>query len=334
MWLRKFKKSFVNYVLKHWRGELPLAISFWVNFFLVTVGLRCIEWLCSSIFVFENPLYDARLYIIYSVFIIGIILPWQIVGLWRACILPKNWAGKSFWSRAVRVSVIVVTFIVPVAFIAHWPVYKGEFQIGFMKDPRSEYIFAWKKEGTLLYLNGELGYGVSKDFEKMVKGNPKVRGVIFNSHGGYSYEGRQLAKLIIAYGLNTYSFEHCDSACTIAFIAGKRRFVGADAKLGFHQSRLIYEDRSKIEEVKKDDEKDHLFFEHQGIKKNFLKKISAIPSNKVWFPSIDELLQAGVIHGIVDPCEILKANAQSADVNTATVTDDMNSQVASEANRM
>ena len=33
-----------NYILRHWRGELPLAVSFWVNIFIIN------EWIISNIF--------------------------------------------------------------------------------------------------------------------------------------------------------------------------------------------------------------------------------------------------------------------------------------------
>lgn len=42
----------MNYIYKHWRGELPLVISFWINlillnFFLLTgwIFFYTVEWL-------------------------------------------------------------------------------------------------------------------------------------------------------------------------------------------------------------------------------------------------------------------------------------------------
>jgi hypothetical protein len=118
------------------------------------------------------------------------------------------------------------------------------------------------------------------------------------------YEGRELSKLILVYGLDTYSLKGCYSAGTMAFISGTNRFLGTGASLGFHQYHLHYEDIDKFVNLKKEQEKDLRIFKRKGIKKEFLEKLYATSSEDLWFPSRDELLSAGVIHGVVNPSDL------------------------------
>ncbi len=42
--------------------------------------------------------------------------------------------------------------------------------------------------------------------------------------------------------------------------------------------------------------RDRAFFEAQSISKNFLDKIFDAPSNRIWHPSHEQLLQSGAVH--------------------------------------
>ena len=301
-----YGKSQVNYILKHWRGEFPLAISLWINFILLMAGIRSAEWLFRKAKIVEQPQYAARLLIVYLILLIGIIMPWQIIGVWRACKHHKEQTGKKFLARTFRGFAIFVLLLYVVAISSNLPAYIDDYRLGFMKDKYANYTIDLKNDGTLIYLKGNLGFGVSKEVEKLLRKHPKVRGIVLDSYGGYIYEGRQLSKLITFYGLNTYSFNVCCSACTTAFIAGNKRFLGTDAILGFHQFRSVYSNLAKYLNLQKEQEKDKLIFKRQGITQEFLDKMFNAHSDDLWFPSVDELLKAGIIHAVVDPCEILE----------------------------
>ncbi len=119
-------------------------------------------------------------------------------------------------------------------------------------------------------------------------------------------EGRGLAMLIRKHKLGTYSFKECSSACTIAFIAGAKRLLGVNAKLGFHQYRLDAKNVIPFLDPNDELKKDLVFYESQSIDAAFLKKVFKTPLNEIWFPSHNELLKANVIHGVVDPIEIIE----------------------------
>ena len=68
--------------------------------------------------------------------------------------------------------------------------------MAFIKD--NNYRLTLERNDTLIHLQGELNWGVSKEVSKILKYNLGIEGIILDSTGGRIYEGRELAKLISA----------------------------------------------------------------------------------------------------------------------------------------
>ena len=294
----------VNYIQKHWRGELSLTVSFWINNFLLNVALT----LLSSLFLYsgtiENPVTYARVVIIFFAFAFLIIYPWQVIGLWRSCNNHIEKSGKRFWPRTVQVLVVLGLILALGRFSTSGPFYKHFFRLGFGEDEYGNYSIKLEKNNTLIHLQGGLGFGVSEEVAQLLKKYPKVEGIILDSIGGRIYEGRELADLISTYDLDTYSLKGCYSAATTAFIAGNNRFLGTGANLAFHQYTLGSDYIDTFVDIEEEQVKDLLIFQRQGIKSEFLDKLFNVPHEELWYPTVDEMLDAGVIHGIVNPSDL------------------------------
>ncbi|MFC1793812.1 hypothetical protein ACFL3Q_09530 [Planctomycetota bacterium] len=118
---RSIRKN--GYIRKHWRGELSLAVSFWINVFLVDLFLKLVEVL-SAEFI-HSPLTIARATTIYNPFVITILYAWQIIGLWRSCNRHIEATGKRFWARTAQ-AIVVLGFIATLSNLASsWPLYNG-----------------------------------------------------------------------------------------------------------------------------------------------------------------------------------------------------------------
>jgi len=90
----------------------------------------------------------------------------------------------------------------------------------------------------------------------------------------------------------------------IAFIAGKMRILNQKAKLGFHR----YSPLGGLPEESMEDQirLDKLYFKHvAGVDRRFVEKAFSTPSDDMWYPFIDELIEAGVITHMVDGSEII-----------------------------
>ncbi len=296
----------ISYIRKHWRGELLLSVSFWINVFLLNIVIWLLDALLANNGIIENPVILARAAIIFGAFVFLIVYPWQIIGLWRSCKRHIEIYGKYFWARTAQVLVVLGIIATLGSLDSYWPIYKGCFRMAFVKDNDfGNCTLTLEKNNTLIHLQGGLNLGVSKEVSKILKRNPGIEGIILDSIGGRIYEGRKLAKLISAYGLDTYSLKGCYSAAAVAFIAGERRFLGMGANLAYHQYKAGHEGLDSFVDMKEEQAKDLLIFRRQGIKSEFLDKLFNASSDDFWYPTVDEMLDAGVIHGVVNPSDLL-----------------------------
>jgi hypothetical protein len=87
-----------------------------------------------------------------------------------------------------------------------------------------------------LVLRGEIGFGSYKVLKKALALEPRLSLIEVESPGGYVVEGMAMAELIQQQGLDTVSLESCASACTLLLAAGNDRYIGPQARVGFHRS--------------------------------------------------------------------------------------------------
>jgi hypothetical protein len=99
--------SRANYMIRHWRGELSLTVSFWINLCLLSLGYV----LLAGLF-FEYPNlwpknYIAFCILVYTAAILGLAMPfWQMVGVWRSAKKLTDSGGPQFWARLAQLAVI------------------------------------------------------------------------------------------------------------------------------------------------------------------------------------------------------------------------------------
>ncbi|MFT5397741.1 MAG: hypothetical protein ACI8XW_000528, partial [Gammaproteobacteria bacterium] len=124
--------------------------------------------------------------------------------------------------------------------------------------------------------------------------------------GGQIYEGRGLSKLFTENEFDTYVYGECSSACTTAFVGGKRRYIGPRGKLGFHQYRVETTEYSQFVpfyDIRVEQQRDLALFKARGIDQDFLGEMFYQPANKIWFPDHSTLHQARIIHDVVNSKE-------------------------------
>jgi hypothetical protein len=121
--------------------------------------------------------------------------------------------------------------------------------------------------------------------------------VHLNSDGGRIGEAKKLYRTIQKRGLATYTSDRCQSACTIAFAAGRERWSLPNAKLGYHASSFPGMSAQDIRDADQDS-RDLLI--GSGISPDFVRKALATPNDSMWRPNADELMTGRVISGVVD----------------------------------
>jgi hypothetical protein len=120
---------------------------------------------------------------------------------------------------------------------------------------------------------------------------PNVRTVRFDSPGGHVQPAMQIAAMIRSRGLDTYVPRSCASACTLAFLAGKSRFLAPTARLGFHQAHAPGVPPEHFDPMMR------AAYEKAGVPDGFIDHVLRTPPTAIWFPTQSELHAAGLTTG-------------------------------------
>jgi hypothetical protein len=296
----------MSLIIKHWRGQYPLWISFWLIALLPIVLLRLVEphWLPLVPLAKSWAIPSV---IAYAAFVALLLFPWQAVGLIRSAYRHFDQFGKSHTLYAVQAAVIAGG----IAAASH-ALYTGQRltalvdQYEFEANKVVERLGIARSQSVpeLLMISGPLVFGSTNDVREFLAATTGIRTVVLNSDGGQIYEGRGLAFLFKEYGLNTHVEISCSSACTTAFIGGAIRTLSASAKLGFHQYGLDANRArqiSSIYDTVAEQQKDIALFVEQGVATEFTAKMFEAVSTEMWYPASSQLLDAGVITAVGKP---------------------------------
>ena len=294
----------MHYISKHWHGELSLRASFFINLCLITI--------CFTIFIallikrppIENPVTVAKILIFLNIMSL-FIYPWQVVGVWRSANAYVKSNNKAFWANVVKFLIIFGLFTSIGKIYIQFPIYKDIYKIGFVKDDQFDYELKLVNDNKLIYLSGGLAFGISKQVSNIIEQNPNVEGIILDSNGGRTYEGRALSSIIDNHQLDTYTLSGCYSSCCVAFISGKKRYLGKQANLAFHQYKSFSKNFSRYDDFSREYEKDFFYFKKQGISPDFINKIFKTKGDDLWYPTVAEMLDAGIIHDTVYASEVI-----------------------------
>lgn len=294
----------MNYIRNHWLGDQPLFRSFWINLILLRIVILYAERFTRPPYISEP---QAAIAATAAFFIVCqlIVLPWQVVGVLRSCdrflagFRPIVWV----WGIQAGIAASLILTLISV-FSGFQSLYIDRRDMLEAARPKPapiiKYTLTPVDGGRLIHLEGDFAPGITRDMEALLALRRDVEGIMLDSDGGRIYEGRGVAGLIMAHGLDTYVYETCKSACTTAFVAGATRTLGPNGRLGFHQYSLEAEFSSPLVDMAAEQEKDRRFFAGRNIGDDFLRKVFDTAHNDIWFPGNGELLAAGVIHRIAD----------------------------------
>jgi len=290
------KTYLLDYIKKHWQGRVSLTQAFWVNFVLLFLLLGLLERLLFPPFIVDEIAVTIAV-IVYFIVVKLVIYPWQVVGVLRSCATRIRLNTGRMRALAAQFAVAVSLAVILISTLETYQslqIYKQKLALERIKPPIPEYSLDLIKQDTLIHLRGPLEIGITNNVSDLIDRHPRVTGIILDSEGGQIYEGRGLARLIRENKLQTFSLEQCLSSCTTAFVAGTTRSLGTNARLGFHQ----YKTYSLIPSINVDNEqaKDMAIFVNQGVAPEFIDKIFMHPPESMWWPEIDELIAAGVVH--------------------------------------
>lgn len=149
--------------------------------------------------------------------------------------------------------------------------------------------------GSEIEFSGAMSAGAAGELRRVLDENPGVDVIHLNSPGGLVTEGRQMLALIRERQLITTTDRYCTSACVLAFLGGRERYLAPGAHLGLHGESSSVVDADHVAAFAQVDKQTMLAM---GIPAEFVDRAFSTPSDQLWVPSVGELQSANVITGV------------------------------------
>jgi hypothetical protein len=298
--ISKIARPRKNYFLRHWRGELSLPVSYWVNCLLGNIAAALVVAVIEAAPGLKRD-FDpsAALFSIVVIWAFLIVTAlWQIVGTSRSATNYGNSHPTKYWGGIAKFFLIVAAIQFGGGLLStgipqineYYKIYAGDQEVG-------KYGFKVLRDGRELEFSGGITFGAAKAFQQFADAMGGLQLVHLDSPGGRISEAIKIGKAIKERGLSTYVSHQCMSACTIIFLSGQRRLISADGKLGFHQPDfpgMSPEDRREAIASQE------TLLEHLGVSTTFAHRANLSSPNDMWTPTLNELLSEHVATKVVD----------------------------------
>jgi hypothetical protein len=293
-------KKWNNYIARHWRGELSLPVSYWINGFLGNIAATlAIVAITASTNLKDYFRPELALLSIVSVWItVLVVFVWQMVGVWRSATSYQRIRLKSYWGGIAKFVVIIALLRTIVEFgqtgapqiAEYYKIYAGDNEVG-------KYTFRVLGDGQELEFSGGITFGAAQAFRQFVDAMGNLKVVHLDSLGGRISEAQLIGNVIRDRGLSTYVPHRCMSACTIIFLSGRERFISPESRIGFHQPNFP----GMTDEVRRDaiaGEERRL--RQLGVSAAFAHRANTAAPSDMWFPTTAELLSEHVATQLVN----------------------------------
>ena|ERR1700730_16352920 len=92
----------VTYIKRHWRGDLSLPVSYWINGWLLGIG-----YIVGTSAYQPNPSITSAIGLLILIALGCAIEVWQLIGIWRSASKHTERGGRKIWAYLAQVGVIV-----------------------------------------------------------------------------------------------------------------------------------------------------------------------------------------------------------------------------------
>jgi hypothetical protein len=282
----------------HWHGGFPLARAYWVNnLLLLLLWTQATAAIVASGLTQELGMRASGLWSL-SVFLAGMTLSlWSAVGVWRSAERHVFRGGRPLWARVVRVALALELLLLVITGSEQASIFNQSVMLALGRDTMPAANLRIANRATEVEISGGLSFGTADRLKAILDATPTIRSVRLDSSGGWIAEGAKLADLVERRELTTRTSSECDSACLLVFMAGKHRFLGPKANLGFHEAsvagvggKLASEGTQTIREA----------LQRRGVPEGFIREALSTSASSIWYPTTEELIAARVITAVVD----------------------------------
>lgn len=305
-----------SFIVRHWKGELPLWASWWLIVFvgglLELLALNVIRNLLATPDTNDPSSILAAIVLSWS--LVAVVGVWQAVGLWRAAASTRNVLDgpvrRPTWSHAARIAVIALVGLLVWSFVSTGlPTILRMGRIVAEGDPLvSDYALRVSPSGAVLGVRGGMKFGLSRDVQRILDACPRVKVVMLDSTSGRFAEAITLSRLIRDRHVETYVEGACHAGCTLAFMAGTRRWVRTGARLGFPK---MSDKPDEVGTLRLTENEFRQAFERVAASPDFVTMALYGSPADLWFPDERELKRNGIVTDIVDAPSALEQGANA-----------------------
>jgi hypothetical protein len=282
-----------NYFLRHWRGNLSLPVSYWINAIILVGVLTIILFAAVAAIVNSNAgLRIVSFASLSTLFFSTAAWFWSMVGVWRSAGHHVEKGGASGWANTARAIVVLGFAGMSANLVNTIPQVKEYGLIAIGSDPIGDIHVEVSPNGQSIIVSGILREGSAMKIINILEAAPGVTLVVLDSNGGRLFEAKQLAHAVQSRNLDTYVEHSCESACTYVFLAGKNRSAAFHAKIGFHQPSFPGLDLDAQRTITRDMQD---VYKSPGLPDAFVQRIVQTVPQDMWYPARDELISSNVI---------------------------------------
>lgn len=278
---------------RHYNGDYSLGRSYWVHLILIpgvvsVAGLGLGGWLSEDL----PARYGSAA--VLAMLALGIVIWfWAVVGTWASADKHVQRGGRAGWATAAKVMMVLGILRTLVDLVGLMPVLHEHLEVAMGSQLGPETRLELRADGRSILLSGGINDGSAGQLGRALDMAPAVTTVVLSSNGGWIREGKLLAAVIRRHGLDTYVEGSCDSACTIAFLAGLDRAAAPTARLGFHASRSV--GSATVRPTAAETAELRTLYREAGLPEAFITRALDTSHADMWYPPHDTLFEAGVL---------------------------------------
>ncbi|CAN5758257.1 hypothetical protein BH11PSE8_BH11PSE8_07650 [soil metagenome] len=283
-----------NSLVAHWRGELPLPLSFWLNWAALTtligtaLGLETIR-----VDVLGQDLRWGGLAVLIGWPAMLVVAIWGAVGAWRSASARRALAAAPLWPWAAQAGTgLGMAFIVASTVANFLPEAAGYAQLARGTDPLGQSTVTLSRDGRRLHLEGYVGRGDADRVEALLRNAPEVTLVEIASPGGRLAEATRIAQGLRARPRHIRVTGACDNACAVILMAGQRRQWAPGAQIGFHRVPLAsFNPAIKLLA----DRQQHDAYVQAGLPEAVVARMAKTSATSAWHPDASDLVAHGLL---------------------------------------
>ncbi|MEZ5457792.1 MAG: GYF domain-containing protein [Steroidobacteraceae bacterium] len=297
---QSWQQKLGDLLLRHWRGELPLPVSYWVMSLAATFVVFTLGGIVGAFDIVDAP-QPVAIAILLFLAVAAAIVVWQLVGVWRSAENYRARGGPKIWAQLAMglTALSALQFVVNIVLVQA-PVALEMLRIIDGDKEFADYDVVVREGGGVLSIEGPIGFGLTARVDDALASFGNVRVVRLNSGGGRLAEAYRLGERIRDRGLSTHVEQECSSACVIAFASGAERLLGPDARIGLHEvsfpgmaPRWSESERRKYIQ----------FLKGQGANAGFVNAAMRRGGSGMWYPTHQELIDAGIASAMAEDGE-------------------------------